>query len=142
MVRVAEKANEARVALSVMILLGAGGRSGSSAHAAASARVVTAIQPRFVSTLVMTPVEGTPLAEEDRRGEVDHLTPLELAAELRAFVSGLELEGSIFRSNHASNYLALSGSLPKDKRAILAALDSVLADPAAKRFRPEWSRGL
>jgi radical SAM superfamily enzyme YgiQ (UPF0313 family) len=142
MVRVARKAQEAGVKLSTMILLGAGGRALSAEHARASARVVNAIQPRFVSTLVMTPVEGTPLFEQAERGEVDELSPLELARELHEFVAGLELEGSIFRSNHASNYLALAGSLPKDKARLLDALERVLADPVAARFRPQRSRGL
>ena len=142
MVRVANKAHEAGVELSTMVLLGAGGRALSRAHAEASSKVVNAIQPRFVSTLVMTPVENTPLMEAAERGEVDELSPLELAAELRAFLAGLELSGSIFRSNHASNYLALSGTLPKDKARLVASLDAVLAQPAAAPFRPEWMRGL
>jgi len=142
MIRVAGKAHEAGVKLSTMILLGAGNRAGSDAHARASADVVNAIQPRFVSTLVMTPVEGTPLFEEAQRGEVDDLSPLELARELRTFVSGLELEGSVFRSNHASNYLALAGNLPRDKVKIVAALDHVIADPKSAAFTPEWRRGL
>ncbi|HED64005.1 MAG TPA: B12-binding domain-containing radical SAM protein [Planctomycetes bacterium] len=122
MVRVAGKATEAGVRLSTMILLGAGGRELSLEHAKASADVINRMQPRFVSTLVMTPVEGTPLFERDRRGEVDHLDVFELARELRAFIEGLELEGSIFRSNHASNRIALAGTLPKDKARLLAAL--------------------
>jgi len=142
MVRVANKASAAGVKLSTMILLGAGGRSLSREHAEASARVVNSIQPRFVSTLVMTPVEDTPLWEDDRRGKVDHLEPIELAGELRHFLSGLELRSTIFRSNHASNYLALSGSLPKDKAAMLAALDGVLAHPESAPFVPDWLRGL
>jgi len=142
MVRVAAKAHEAGVELSTMVLLGAGGRALSREHAEASARVVNAIQPGFVSTLVMTPVENTPLMEAAERGEVDELSPLELAAELRAFLAGLELSGSIFRSNHASNYLAFSGTLPKDKARLVASLDAVLAQPAAAPFRPEWMRGL
>jgi radical SAM superfamily enzyme YgiQ (UPF0313 family) len=142
MIRVAKKAHEAGVKLSTMILLGAGNRSGSDAHARASAEVVNAIQPRFVSTLVMTPVEDTPLFEQAERGEVDDLTPLELARELRTFVAGLELEGTVFRSNHASNYLALAGNLPRDKARILAALDHVLAHPSDAHFAPEWMRGL
>jgi radical SAM superfamily enzyme YgiQ (UPF0313 family) len=142
MVRVAHKAHEAGVALSTMILLGAGGRARSAQHARHSARVVNAIQPRFVSTLVMTPVEGTPLHAAARRGEVDELSPIELAAELRTFLAGLELRASIFRSNHASNHLALAGTLPKDQARLVAALDQVLAAPAAARFRPAWSRGL
>ena len=142
MVRVANKATEAGVKLSTMILLGAGGRALSREHAEASARVVNAIRPRFVSTLVMTPVEDTPLFEADQRGAVDHLTPIELEQELLWFVAGLELDGSVFRSNHASNYLTLAGTLPKDKPAILAALDRVLADPEAAPFVPDWARGL
>ena len=142
MIRVANKATESGVKLSTMILLGAGNRAGSEAHARASAEVVNAIQPRFVSTLVMTPVEGTPLFEAAERGDVDELSPLELARELRTFVAGLELDGSVFRSNHASNYLALAGNLPRDKARILAALDQVLANPAAAHFTPEWRRGL
>lgn len=142
MIRVALKAQEAGVKLSTMVLLGAGGRELSPQHARESARVVNAIDPRFVSTLVMTPVDGTPLAEQAARGEVDELTPLELAAELREFVAGLELSGAVFRSNHASNYLALAGSLPKDKAAMLRALDGVLARPQNAPFRPRWLRGL
>jgi radical SAM superfamily enzyme YgiQ (UPF0313 family) len=142
MVRVAEKASAAGVALSTMVLLGAGGRALSREHASESARVVNAIQPRFVSTLVMTPVPDTPLGAAAARGEVDHLTPLELARELRDFLAALELRGSIFRSNHASNYLALSGTLPKDKPRLVAALDAVLARPERAAFTPEWLRGL
>jgi len=142
MVRVAAKAHAAGVKLSTMVLLGAGGRSGSLAHARASAAVVNAIAPRFVSTLVMTPVEGTPLWDEAQRGEVDELSPVELAGELREFLAALDLDGAIFRSNHASNWLALAGTLRKDQARLVAALDRVLADPDAARFRPEWLRGL
>jgi radical SAM superfamily enzyme YgiQ (UPF0313 family) len=142
MIRVAAKATQAGVAISTMILLGAGGRAGSLEHARASARVINAIQPRFVSTLVMTPVEGTPLWDEAGRGEVDELDPVELTRELRELVAGLELTGSIFRSNHASNFLPLAGTLPKDKARILGELDAVLARPERARFVPDWMRGL
>lgn len=142
MIACARKAGEAGVKLSTMILLGAGGRERSLEHARASARVINAIAPRFVSTLVMTPVPDTPLQDADDRGEVDHLDPVELAAELREFVAGLELDGAVFRSNHASNHLALAGTLPKDKAGLLASLDAVLAMPEAAPFRPDWLRGL
>jgi len=142
MIACGRKVTEAGVRLSTMVLLGAGGRALSDDHARESARVVNAIAPRFVSTLVMTPVPGTPLGEQDERGEVDHLTPLELARELRTFLAALDLEGSVFRSNHASNHLALAGSLPKDQARMVAALDAVLASPDRAPFRPEWTRGL
>lgn len=142
MIRVANKAHAAGVKLSTMILLGAGGRELSQAHARESARVVNAVQPRFLSTLVMTPVAGTPLFESAERGEVDELDPVELAWELREFLAGLELDRTIFRSNHASNYLTLAGNLPRDKGAMVSALDEVLRSPERAPFRPKWSRGL
>ena len=142
MVRVARKAHEAGVRLSTMILLGAGGLALSRDHARASAAVVNRIQPRFLSTLVMTPVEGTPLGDADARGEVDELGPVELAAELRELLAGLECESTIFRSNHASNTLTLAGVLPKDKPGLLAALDRVLEHPEQAPFVPRWLRGL
>jgi radical SAM superfamily enzyme YgiQ (UPF0313 family) len=142
MARFANKAHEAGVRLSTMILLGAGGRARSREHALASAKVVNAIQPRFVSTLVMTPVENTPLFEADERGEVEHLSPIELAAELRTFLDALDLRATVFRSNHASNYLALAGTLPKDQAALVAGLDEILAHPENAPFRPDWLRAL
>lgn len=142
MIRVARKATDAGVRLSTMILLGAGGREGSAAHAAGSARVINAIAPRFVSTLVMTPVEGTPLYEQAARGEVDELDPVELARELRDFLAALDLDGAIFRSNHASNWLSVAGTLRKDQAAMVGALDAFLAAPDPRALRPAWRRGL
>jgi radical SAM superfamily enzyme YgiQ (UPF0313 family) len=142
MIRVANKASEAGVKLSTMILLGAGNRAGSLDHARASARVVNAIQPRFLSTLVMTPVEDTPLWDEAQRGEVDDLEPIELARELRELLAHTDLRGTIFRSNHASNYLTLKGTLPKDRDALVEVLDTVLANPDQAVFVPDWLRGL
>jgi hypothetical protein len=142
MVRVAAKATSAGVKLSTMILLGAGGAALSEAHARASAAVITQIQPRYLSTLAMMPVEGTPLFKAVERGEYVEMAPAALARELRTFLAHLDLTGTIFRSNHASNYLALAGTLPKDKGRLLAELDAVLADPGHAAFRAAWQRGL
>ena len=142
MIRVAKKATQAGVKLSTMILLGAGNRKLSEPHALESARVVSAIQPRFVSTLVITPVEGTPLFDSAEQGNFEALTPLELAQELRTFLAALELKRTIFRSNHASNYLTLAGTLSKDQPALLRALDDVLGHPDHAAFKPDYLRGL
>jgi hypothetical protein len=125
-----------------MILLGAGGPELSLEHARASALVVNAIQPRFVSTLIMTPVEGTPLFEEERRREYERIGDREATLELREFVAGLELTGTIFRSNHASNAVPLEGTLPRDKQRLLATLNELLALGDEAPFVPPWLRGL
>jgi radical SAM superfamily enzyme YgiQ (UPF0313 family) len=145
MSRVAGKAHAAGVTLSTMILLGAGGRALSLEHARASARILNVIQPRFVGTLAMTAVPATPLFESQRRGEHVPVDDLGATQELRELVAGLELESSIFRSNHASNALPLEGSLPRDKARLLATLDAVLARAGAggaEPFVPPWLRAL
>ena len=142
MVAAGQRASAAGVKLSTMILLNAGGRSRSQAHALGSAKVINAIQPKFVSTLVMTPTENAPLAQTAAEGNFEELTPIELAAELREFLSNLQLSSSIFRSNHASNWLALAGNLPRDQEAMIQLLDRVLSDPEQAPFRPAWHRGL
>ena len=76
------------------------------------------------------------------RGVVDPEAMTNLPRELRALLAALDVDGCIFRSNHASNFLALGGTLRKDQARLVAALDAVLADPAHARFRPEWLRGL
>ncbi|MDF1798330.1 MAG: radical SAM protein [Planctomycetota bacterium] len=142
MIRVAKKATEAGVKLSCMILLGVGGRRLTTEHALESARVISAINPRFVSTLVVTPVEGTPLYDQAQAGAFEDMDPAELSLELRTFVAALDLDGTIFRSNHASNYLPLAGTLPRDQPRLVAELDQVIASENPRSYRPEWARGL
>ena len=46
----------------------------------------------------------------------------------------------IFRSNHASNCLALAGTLPKDRDRLVAEVSA--AQEGAGHLRPVWMRGL
>ncbi len=56
-------------------------------------------------------------------------------------VEGLEMEKEcVFRTNHASNYLALGGTLPQDKEALLETIDYALKNPQV--LRPEHVRAL
>ncbi|MFT7373824.1 MAG: hypothetical protein ACI9T9_002524, partial [Oleiphilaceae bacterium] len=52
----------------------------------------------------------------------------------------LELSDTVFRSDHASNYLVLKGNLGADKQAMLNQID--LALKGAIPLRQEWQRGL
>jgi radical SAM superfamily enzyme YgiQ (UPF0313 family) len=139
-VEAARKAREAGLEQSLIFLLGAGGRERSELHARASGRLASAMDPRFLSTLTLTIVPGTPLArlEDQARFELPDVPGL--LQELRWFVEEAHLSAGIFRSNHASNYLPIGGRLPRDREAILAAIDAALAGRV--RLRPEWARGL
>ena len=66
----------------------------------------------------------------------------EIVEELGELVAGMEVTSCVFRSNHASNYLPLKGTLPRDKEALLRQVKEVLASHEREDLRPEWMRGL
>lgn len=135
------KLGEAGIARSVMILNGLGGRSLWRRHAENSARLINATQPEYLATLVVS----FPVGEERLRAGFPDWEPLEipeLLAELEAFLDGLELERTVFRSDHASNWLVLKGTLGNDKERLLAQVRDALADPRSAPLRPAWARGL
>ena len=138
--RAAQMAHGAGLELSVIFLLGAGGVARSAEHATASAALATAMDPAFVSALTLTVVEGTPLARLQARGGFELPDVPGLLGELRTFVAEARPTRALFRTNHASNYLPLGGTLPDDRERIVATLDAALAGRV--RLRPEWSRGL
>ena len=85
-------------------------------------------------------IPGTPLAEEVKRREFKELNSQELLKESYEIINGLDLKKTVFRSNHASNYLALEGTLPKDKMKLLNIMESAIGGEI--RLKPESLRGL
>lgn len=139
-VQAVRRAQAAGIKMSVMVLLGIAGRERSLAHARATAEVLNAMDPRFVSCLCVTPVPGTPLWDDVQAGRFVLPSPAEILEELAVLVAGLEPSGAVFRSNHASNWLPLGGRLPADKARLLEAID--LARAGALPLKPDWLRGL
>ncbi len=129
--------------LSVTVILGLAGPQGSARHAEATARALDRIRPRFAAalTLMLEPREPG-YAEAYGDPAWRPLGPLEILAECRALIAGMQADGVTFRSNHASNYLALGGELQRDKATLLARIDEVLGDPRARGLRPDWLRAL
>ena len=100
------------------------------------------IQPEFLSTLVLSYPLGEEHFKQKFNGEFLPLNTIELIAEMKIFIETLELENTVFRSDHASNYLILKGNLCRDKNKLLNRINDVLNDPANAKLRPEWMRGL
>lgn len=135
------KAGEAGLQRSVMILNGLGGRSLSKQHALNSARLMNLTQPEFLSTLVVTFPDGMERYQE-RFPDFQPLAQQELFIEAEQFLSELELDHTVFRSDHASNYLVLKGVLGADKSRLLAQIRTAIEQPERAGLRPEWLRGL
>ena len=136
-----DKLGAAGITRSVMILNGLGGPELSAQHAYNSARLLNATQPEYAATLVVS----FPMGEERfRKGFPGWraLTQHELFCEMERFLGQLELKRTIFRSDHASNWLVLKGTLGADKERLLQQVRQAIAQPDAAHLRPAWARGL
>jgi radical SAM superfamily enzyme YgiQ (UPF0313 family) len=136
-----DKLGQAGITRSVMILNGLGGQALSDQHADNSARLMNEAQPEYLSTLVVS----FPLGEARfRQHFADYLplTQLQLFTEVERLLQGLELQQTVFRSDHASNYLVLKGTLGRDKARLLAQVRSAIEQPQQANLRQEWQRGL
>ena len=119
-----------------------GGRDALERNAALTAKMINEMGPKHLSSMTLMPIEGTPLYEEVRRGELTLQTPFESLLEVRQLVSQIELTGLHYTSNHASNYLPIKGTLREDRARILAEIDGVLQSRDMSRLRDEYMRGL
>ena len=136
------KARNSGMKLSVMILNGLGGANYSSQHAINSAKVVSDIAPEFLSTLVLSfPYGIDHFIKKFGDGFVE-LKTMELISEMGEFIQNLHLDSTVFRSDHASNYLVLKGILNRDKDKLISEIVNVLVTKDQSNLRPEWMRGL
>jgi radical SAM superfamily enzyme YgiQ (UPF0313 family) len=141
-IKACRKAKEAGFPVSVTAILGLGGVARSMEHARATARALSAIDPDYIGMLSLMLVPGAALADSVRRGEFVIPDALDLLRELREIIAGTELTRGVFRTTHASNYLAIEGTLPEDKPAMLEVVDRFLTDGHTAALRPEVLRRL
>jgi radical SAM superfamily enzyme YgiQ (UPF0313 family) len=127
---------------SVMILNGMGGRRYSEQHAVNSARLMNEAQPEYLSTLVVSFPLGDARYRAGFDGEFEPLDQKGLFLEIQQLLECLELDNTVFRSDHASNYLVLKGTLNRDKPSLLRTVGDALERPGSVPLRPEWARGL
>lgn len=109
--------------LSMMVILGLGGKKGSKAHADHTALAINAIRPNMLSALTLMMYRGSELRDEYERGEFEILSPGESMGELCELLGEIDIPletHCLFRSNHISNHIALAGTLPKDKEKLMS----------------------
>ncbi|MFY1018821.1 radical SAM protein [Ectopseudomonas khazarica] len=136
-----DKLGQAGITRSVMILNGLGGQALSDQHADNSARLMNEAQPEYLSTLVVSFPMGEARFRE-QFADYRPLSQLQLFGEVERLLAGLELQHTVFRSDHASNYLVLKGNLGRDKARLLAQVRSAIEQPQQANLRQEWQRGL
>lgn len=105
--------------LSVTLISGLGGKKFWHEHAVESAKAISKINPDYVSLLTLMVTPGTEIAEAIKNEEMIVLNPEEILLETYEFIKNLNVSNCIFRSNHASNYVSLKGTLNKDQSRLL-----------------------
>jgi radical SAM superfamily enzyme YgiQ (UPF0313 family) len=142
MVDAVHKLKRAGIRTSVIALLGLGGKELSALHADETGRVASEMDPEYLSMLTLMLIPGTGLHRQWQSGAFEFPEPAELLHELRRVIARLDgLSRCVFRTNHASNYLPLSGTLSRDKAGLLATIDEALSR-GRDALRPEAWRAL
>lgn len=125
--------------LSCMIISGLGGKKLTKEHSIMSGKIISDIKPDYFSLLTLLIEEGSKLEEMVRSGEFKLLSSEEVIKETYEMLVNCDLEDTIFRSNHPSNYVSLKGNLNKDKSAMMEKLLKHLSD---NDYRSEYYRSL
>ena len=139
-VEMGQKVRRSGIALSVTAITGLGGPELLERHAVETARAFNAMNPEYIGMLTLMVEPETPLYEWVHDGSFRLLTQPQVLEETRLLVEHLDSPGSVFRMNHASNYLVLRGTLNGDRAAMLAEIERAGRDLSC--LRPESWRGL
>ena len=139
MIEAGQKLKEAGILLSLTLISGIGGRKRLREHALRSAELITNIKPEYLGFLTLMLEDGAPMLEEIQAGEMELLHPEEVLMEMRLFLEHVDSEGTVFRANHASNYLNLRGNLNQD---IPRMIHQIELAAESHNYRPESWRGL
>ena len=133
-----QKVKRNGIGLSVTAITGLGGPELMEAHAVDTAKALNAMNPEYIGILTLVVEDGTPLRDWVREGKFHLLTPAQVLQETKLMVESFDSPGSVFRMNHASNYLSLKGTLNEDKEAMLAQIRR--AERHMETLRPEGWR--
>ncbi len=134
-----QKLRRCGIRSSITLISGLGGRERKREHAVESAKLISAIKPDYVGFLTLMLDESTEIYRQIQAGKMELLTPEEVVEEMRLFLTNVDSQGTVFRANHASNYVILKGNLNEDIEEMLQRLDEV---EKAGKYRPERVRGL
>ena len=149
LIKAAQKLHKSGIILSGTIILGLAGNNPelSKKHAISTAKLINEMNPIksqiwYISALSLMLPPGTEIKKDVNEGIFTPLNQKDTLKELKNILENIsdDLHGCVFRSNHASNYLALKGILAKDKDDLIQKVKYGLSHPES--LRPEYYRGL
>jgi radical SAM superfamily enzyme YgiQ (UPF0313 family) len=125
------KAKRNGYVLSCMVILGLGGKTFSREHILDTARLLSETAPDYVGALTLHIEEGVYEEFMSKFGEpFVPLNDIALLEELEGLIANFKPNTPvIFRANHASNVYSIGGTLPDDRRKMLALIENLKSHP-------------
>ena len=116
---------EAGIELSEYVMLGVGGKVRTREHAEATAKALTAIDPDYIRLRTFIPKVNTLLLHQIKKGRFQMLSAHEVLMETRSLIENIDVTSRI-SSDHYTNYIDVSGWIPKDRESMLKVIDEAL----------------
>ena len=138
-VRAGQMVKDAGMKLSVTAISGLGGTEMWKEHAIDTAKAFSRMKPDYIGLLTLMFEGDVPLRRKCEEGKFHLLTAPQVAKETLLMLEHIDSEGSVFRSNHASNYLTLKGTLNRDREAMCEQIRTALERGGYKK---EYFRAL
>ncbi|MCL2391341.1 MAG: B12-binding domain-containing radical SAM protein [Oscillospiraceae bacterium] len=140
-IKAVQKAESAAIKTSVTFVLGLGSKELMAEHAVKTGEMISKMGASYVGllTLILTP--EAPLYADAQSGDFLLISPGESIDELEIILEHTNcFKQTVLRSNHASNWLALKGTLPQDRDRMLGEIRAAKAD--VSKLRSGFMRGL
>lgn len=136
------KASDAGLKVSATVILGLGGQNHWQEHIDGTIKLLNQAPITYLSTLQLYLEPDIVEEFQTKFGEPFEIPDdRAILQEQIRLISGLKPpKPLIFRSNHASNALALAGNLPRDREKLLAQLQAAL--DGEQSLRPRYLRGM
>lgn len=130
-----QKLKRCGIHTSVTLISGLGGRGKVKEHALSCAKLISEMNPEYASFLTLRLYEGTPMYDDVVEGRFERITPDEIVDEMEIFLTNVDSPGTVFRTNHASNYVVLAGNLNEDIPEMLKTLEEAKKNHRYRKFR-------
>lgn len=119
-IQAGKKIKESGIKLSATIISGIGGKEKTDIHAKDTGSIISIIKPDYIGVLSLMVERNTEIEGKVKNGELEILSSFEILKEIKEILKNINTdEKIIFRSNHASNYVSLKGTLPIDKGRLI-----------------------
>lgn len=139
MITAGQKAVSAGFFLSTSVILGLAQENALDC-AKKTGELLSTIKPHHIAALSLMLIEGTVLFQKESQKAFTVAEPSDILRELKCLIEYITIDRVQFHANHASNHLALSGKLPRDREKILTSIDKALLGELP--LMPEYMRSL